>query len=193
MKTAEIELDGDGAVLSFQRISPRPSVEDKRRYLSSVSVTEKADDSVNSNDEREKMFSEMLPKTKYLMDGQRMRVPTHGRCIIDYIRYMHTKGYLTLLDIPLTPFECILNFYLIEHYETTTDERGWSTNDVLYGLSQHIPSVECTVLVEDNRYTLILDNYFAITIRSSLDIRIHEHPARKTGMMFFQNRKYHYD
>lgn len=91
MKTFLIELDVDGAVLSCQRISPRPSVEDKRRYLSSVKVTEKPDDSVNSNDERKKMFSEMLPKAKYLMDGQRMRVPKYGRDIIDYIRFMYTR------------------------------------------------------------------------------------------------------
>lgn len=121
MKTFVIELDGDGAVLSFQRISPRLSVEDKRRYLSSVSVTEKPDYSVNSNDEREKMFSEMLPKANYLMDGQRKRVPKYGRDIIDYIRFMYIKGYSTLLDIPLNPFACILDFYLIEHSETTTD------------------------------------------------------------------------
>lgn len=139
------------------------------------------------------MFSEMLPKAKYLMDGQRMRVPTHGRDIIDYIRFMYTKGYLTLLDVSRTPFECILDIYLIEHPETTTDERGWSTNDVLYGLSQQIPSIECTVLVEDNRYSLVRDNYLAITIRSSLDSGIDEHSAQKQGWMFFQNRKYHYD
>lgn len=164
MKTFLIELDGDGTVLSCQRISPRPSVEDKHRYLSSVKVTKKPDDSVNSNDEHEKMFSEMLPKAKYLMDGQRMRMPKYGRDIVDYIRFMYIKEYLTLLDIPLSPFKCILDFYIIEYSETTTDEWGWFTNDVLYGLSQHIPSIECTVRVEDNRCALILDNYFAITI-----------------------------
>ncbi|WP_404409094.1 hypothetical protein LG272_01220 [Pseudidiomarina marina] len=164
MKTAEIKLDGDIAMLSSHSFSSSLSAIDKRRYLSSVSLTEKADDSVNSNDEREKMFSELLPQAKYLMDGQRMRVPTHGRNIIDYIRFMYIKGYLTLLDVSRTPFGCILDFYLIEHPETTTAERGWFTKDVLYGLSQHIPSVECTVRVEDNRCALILDNYFAITI-----------------------------
>lgn len=131
MSIYKIAFDGDGAVFSCQRISPRPSVENKHRYLSSVSVTEKPDDSFNSNDEREKMFSEMLPKAKYLMDGQRMRVPKYGRDIIDYIRFMYTKGYLTLLDVPRTPFGCILNFYLIEHSEINTDERGWSTKNVL--------------------------------------------------------------
>jgi hypothetical protein len=125
------------------------------------------------------MFSEMLPKANYLMDGQRMRVPKYGRDIIDYIRFMYTKGYLTLLDITLSPFECILDFYIIEHSETTIDEGGWVTNDVLYGLSQHKPSVECTVRVEGNRCTLILDNYFAIAIRSSLDSGIDEHSAQK--------------
>lgn len=50
MRIYIIEFDGDGAVLTSHRSSPRPSVEDKRRYLSSVSVTEKPDDSVNSND-----------------------------------------------------------------------------------------------------------------------------------------------
>lgn len=179
MNTFVIELDGNGAVLSRQRISPRPSVEDKHRYLSSLSVTEKPESDVNTNDIREKAFSKMLPKAKCLMDGQRMRVPTYVRDIIDYTRFMYTKGYLTLFEKSRTPFECSLDFYVIEHSETTTAERGWSSKDVLYGLSQHMPIVECAVRVEGNRCALILDNYFAIAIRSSLDSGSDEHSAQK--------------
>lgn len=106
----------------------------------------------------------MLPKTQYLINGQRMRVPTHGKDIIYFIRLLCEKG-LTPPDVSFTLCWCILDFYIIDEPKTVTDVRKRYADDVFFYPNQLIPSVECTVLVEDNRYILMFDNYFAITIR----------------------------